>query len=338
MNDSNHSDTEDDIDLPEDPREVHNSPLDPEVLDGSGEDSPEEMDPNRFLPVVKESESLVPLDPLTAYINEVRAYPELSEEEEHKLALHLKESGDVKAAYELITHNLMLVVKIALTFRREWQNMMDLTQEGNVGLMKAVQNFDPFRGVRLPAYASWWIKAYILKFILDNWRLVKVGTTNSRRKLLYNLQKEKAKLEAQGFTPDSKQLAEHFGVDEKDVIDVQASLGQYDVSMDTPTHPDSTLTPMKTLSDGQHPAQDVESQQFHEAFREKIETFLEDLKPIEKELFATRILSDDPTSLKEIGEHYNITREAVRQTEQRLLKKFKKYITEVMPEAENYFN
>ncbi len=331
--------------LPENPQDPDDENIpDEELLPPLSEDiepdnseGEENQGSSQLLPVVREDHSLAPLDPLTTYINEVRNYSELTEEEEHNLALHFKETGDVKAAYQLITHNLMLVVKIALTFRREWENMMDLIQEGNVGLMKAVQNFDPFRGVRLPAYASWWIKAYILKFILDNWRLVKVGTTNARRKLLYNLQKEKAKLEAQGFVPSSKQLAEHFGVEEQDVIDVEASLGAYDVSMDTPTKPDSTLTPMKTLTDGAHPEQDVETQQFHEAFREKIAQFLEDLKPIEKELFATRILSVDPTSLKEIGEHYNITREAVRQAEQRLLKKFKAYITEAMPEAEDYF-
>jgi RNA polymerase sigma-32 factor len=316
-------------------------PLDPEVLDddldidADGE-KPEEEE-NRSLPVLRGSDSLAPLDPLAAYLNEIRQYAELSEEEEKELALRYKDSDDAQAAYTLITSNLTLVVKIAMTFRREWQNVMDLIQEGNVGLMKAVKNFDPFRGVRLPAYASWWIKAYILKHILDNWRLVRVGTTNARRKLLYNLQKEKAKLEEAGFTASPKKLAEHFGVAEKDVIDVQASLGAFDVSMDTPTHPDSDMTPAASLSDGKNPAQAIEKSQFHEALHEKIEAFLEDLKPIEKELFATRILSEDPTSLKEIGGHYNITREAVRQTEQRLLKKFKTYITEHLPEAEHYF-
>ena len=308
-------------------------PLEPEVLD----DDPGKAEDIRPLPVVRGSDALAPLDPLTAYLNEIRQYPELSAEEEKELTLHYQDTGDVQAAYKLITNNLMLVVKIAMTFRREWQNVMDLIQEGNVGLMKAVKNFDPFRGVRLPAYASWWIKAYILKYILDNWRLVRVGTTNARRKLLYNLQKEKAKLEEQGFTATPKQLAEHFGVSEKDVIDVQASLGAADVSMDTPVHPDSEMTPGKSLSDGQHPAQAVEKSQFHEVLHEKIEAFLENLKPIEQELFATRILSEDPVSLKEIGEHFNITREAVRQTEQRLLKKFKTYITEHLPEAEHYF-
>ena len=316
-------------------------PLEPEVLeddlDLDDENHEEKEKENRSLPVLRGSDALAPLDPLTAYLNEIRQYAELSEEEEKELMLHYQETGDTQAAYKLITSNLTLVVKIAMTFRREWQNVMDLIQEGNVGLMKAVKNFDPFRGVRLPAYASWWIKAYILKYILDNWRLVRVGTTNARRKLLYNLQKEKAKLEEAGFTASPKKLAEHFGVAEKDVIDVQASLGAYDVSMDTPTHPDSDMTPGQSLSDGRSPAQAIEKSQFHEALHEKIEAFLEDMKPIEKELFATRILSDDPTSLKEIGEHYNITREAVRQAEQRLLKKFKTYITEHLPEAEHYF-
>lgn len=315
-------------------------PLEPEVLDDdldTDDENHEEAEDQRPLPVLRGSDALAPLDPLTAYLNEIRQYTELSEEEEKELVLRYKDSDDTQAAYTLITSNLTLVVKIAMTFRREWQNVMDLIQEGNVGLMKAVKNFDPFRGVRLPAYASWWIKAYILKYVLDNWRLVRVGTTNARRKLLYNLQKEKAKLEEQGFIASSKKLAEHFGVAEKDVIDVQASLGAYDVSMDTPVHPDSEMTPGKSLADGKNPAQAIEKSQFHEALHEKIEAFLEDLKPIEKELFATRILSEDPTSLKEIGEHYNITREAVRQTEQRLLKKFKTYITEHLPEAEHYF-
>ncbi len=322
----------------EDDEEDKSLPLEPEVLGDDLEDEDlDKVEEDRPLPVLRGSDSLAPLDPLTAYINEIRQYDELSEEEEKELMLHYQETGDAQAAYKLITSNLTLVVKIAMTFRREWQNVMDLIQEGNVGLMKAVKNFDPFRGVRLPAYASWWIKAYILKYILDNWRLVRVGTTNARRKLLYNLQKEKAKLEEAGFTASPKKLAEHFGVAEKDVIDVQASLGAFDVSMDTPTHEDSDMTPAASLSDGKNPAQAIEKSQFHEALHEKIESFLEDLKPIEKELFATRILSEDPTSLKEIGEHYNITREAVRQTEQRLLKKFKTYIKEHLPEAEDYF-
>ncbi|QPJ61401.1 MAG: sigma-70 family RNA polymerase sigma factor [Candidatus Nitronauta litoralis] len=329
--------------------DIEENPLDPEVLDLNDElgnedpedtgEKPDDGASGRNLPIPRPSGSLARLDPLAAYLNEIRSYKDLTEEEEHELAVKFKETGDVKAAYRLATHNLTLVVKIAMTYRREWENMMDLIQEGNVGLMKAVQHFDPFRGVRLPAYASWWIKAYILKFILDNWRLVKVGTTNTRRKLLYNLKKEKARLEEMGIDPTSKNLAEHFGVDEKEIIDVEASIGAADVAMDTPTHPDSALTPAQTISDGKtgHADEVVEENFFH-VLREKIEGFMENLKPVERDLIATRILSENPRSLKEIGEDYGVTREAVRQSEQRLLKKMKLYLAEHLPEAEDYFN
>jgi RNA polymerase sigma-32 factor len=334
------------VKLEEDPEE---GPLDPEVLDlteemevedgSDSEENSEDHTPGRNLPMPRPSGSLARLDPLTAYLNEIRSYEDLTEEEEHELAVQYKETGDLKAAYRLATHNLTLVVKIAMTYRREWENMMDLIQEGNVGLMKAVQHFDPFRGVRLPAYASWWIKAYILKFILDNWRLVKVGTTNTRRKLLYNLRKEKARLEDMGIDPTSKNLAEHFGVDEKEIIDVEASLGAADVGMDTPTHPESALTPAQTISDDKSGhAEEVVEENFFHVLREKIDGFMENLKPVERDLIATRILSENPRSLKEIGEDYGVTREAVRQSEQRLLNKMKLYLAEHFPEAEDYFN
>ncbi len=290
-----------------------------------------------LLPAVRQEKSLVPLDPLAAYLQEIRKYEGLTEDEERELALRYKETGDVAAAYRLITANLSLVVRIAMTFKREWQNMMDLVQEGNLGLMKAVKNFDPFRNVRLSAYATWWIKSYILKYILDNWRLVKVGTTNVRRKLLFNLRKEQEKLEREGFVATPKLLAERFGADEEDVIDVDASIGAADVSMDTPTHPDSSLTPMATLSDGRSPDQDVEVKLFRTKLREKIDSFKVDLKPIEIDLLDQRILSESPKSLQEIGDEYAITREAVRQAEQRLLKKFKTYIEDALPEVAEFF-
>ena len=288
---------------------------------------------NPMVPVKSSDKSLVPLDPLTAYLQEIRRYEGLSEEEEHEIAVRFKEEGDPQAAYRLVTANLMVVVRIAMTFNREWQNLMDLIQEGNIGLMKAVKNFDPFRGVRLSAYATWWIKSYILKYILDNWRLVKVGTTNVRRKLLFNLNKEKEKLERQGFVPTTKLLAERFGVDESEVIDVDASLGAADVSIDTPLHPDSPRTPMTTLADEASTELHVEAKLFREALQDKIGDFKKDLKPIHKEILEDRVLSESPLSLREIGDRHNITREAVRQAEQRLLKNLKEYIEEHMPEA-----
>ena len=292
-----------------------------------------------MVPAVRTTnEALVPRDPFQAYLQEVRKYPALTEEEEKELAIRYQETGDLEAAYKLTTANLMQVIKIAMTFKREWQNLMDLVQEGNVGLMKAVKNFDPFRGVPLSAYATWWIKSYILKHILDNWRLVRVGTTNARRKLLFNLKKEKEKLEQQGFDPTTKLLAERFGVDEGEVIDVSASIGAMDVSIDTPSRPDSTMTPAQTLSQGgQSVEENVELKQFRQILNENIENFKTGLNPNEIEILDKRILSEDPLSLQEIGDQRGVTREAVRQAEQRLLKKFKTYIEEKMPEAADYF-
>ena len=290
-----------------------------------------------MVPAVRQKGTLAPPDPFSAYLQEVKKYPILTEEEEKELAIRLKETGDVDAAYKLTTANLMLVVKIAMTFKREWQNLMDLVQEGNVGLMKAVKNFDPFRGVRLSAYASWWIKSYILKYILDNWRLVRVGTTNARRKLLFNLKKEKERLEREGFDPSTKLLAEHFGVDEGEIIDVEASIGAVDVSMDTPTRPDSPMTPAQSLSDGKSLEKGAEIDQFRKILQQKIEGFKSNLKPAEIEILEKRILSESPQSLQEIGDQRGVTREAIRQSEQRLLKKFRIYIEEEMPEAADYF-
>ena len=305
------------------------------MKDKSTTDEPDQSE-NR-LPVVRTKESLVPLDPFSAYLQEVRKYSVLTEDEEKELAIRYKETGDLDSAYKLTTANLMLVIKIAMTFKREWQNLMDLIQEGNIGLMKAVKNFDPFRGVRLSAYATWWIKSYILKHILDNWRLVRVGTTNARRKLLFNLKREKEKLEREGFDPTTKLLAERFGVDEGEIIDVSSSIGAMDVSIDTPTHSGSTMTPAETLTDGKSLEVNAELNQFQEILKKNIEKFKTKLNTNEIDILNHRVLSEDPLSLQEIGDQRGVTREAVRQSEQRLLKKFKTFIEENMPEAADYF-
>ena len=286
-----------------------------------------------LLPAVTKDSSVAQVDILTAYLNEIRQYENLTENEEQELAIKLRETNDSDAAYRLTTSHLMLVVRIAMTFRRQWQNMMDLIQEGNIGLLKAVKKFDPFRGVRLSSYATWWIRSYILKYMLDNWRLVRVGTTNNRRKLLYNLRKEKEKLENQGFTPTPKLLAEHFGVEESDVIDVQASLGVGDISVETPMREGEEATPAMFLADhgAISPEENAEQNQFLESLKQEINSFKKELKPIEQKILSERILSETPRSLQEIGNDQNITREAIRQTEQRILKKFKTYITKNRP-------
>ena len=287
-----------------------------------------------LLPAVTQGSSVARVDILTAYLNEIRQYENLTENEEQELAIKLRETNDSDAAYRLTTSHLMLVVRIAMTFRRQWQNMMDLIQEGNIGLLKAVKKFDPFRGVRLSSYATWWIRSYILKYMLDNWRLVRVGTTNNRRKLLYNLRKEKENLENQGFTPTPKLLAEHFGVTESDVIDVQASLGVVDVSVDTPMRAGEETTPDMFLADhgAMSPEDNAEQNQFLESLKQEIDSFRKELKPIEQKILSERILSENPRSLQEIGDDQKVTREAIRQTEQRILRKFKTYITKNLPD------
>jgi len=184
----------------------------------------------------------VRVDPLARYLAEIRRYPALDRDEEVRLARAYRERGDREAAARMITSNLILVVHIARTFRRAVSNTLDLIQEGNVGLIQALERFDPDVGVRFSTYAGWWIKAYILKYLLDNARMVRVGTTNARRRLLYNLRRERRRLEAVGIAPGPKLLAERFGVSEKDVVDVERSLSGADLSLDARTGDESGAT------------------------------------------------------------------------------------------------
>src|SRR5205807_1615737 len=183
----------------------------PPVIDAGDDDdahSADDQAPHALVPEPKPSRSLARLDPLQLYIQDIRRYPLLSREEEHALAKKFVDTGDLEAARRLVTANLRLVVKIAHEYRRAHRNLLDLIQEGNVGLVQAVKKYDPYRGVKLSSYAAWWIRAYMLKFILANWRLVKIGTTQAQRKLFFNLKKEKDKLEQLGFDSSPKALAE----------------------------------------------------------------------------------------------------------------------------------
>src|SRR3990170_157693 len=151
--------------------------------------------------------SVVRYSPLQYYLAEIRKYRFLTKKEEFRLAVKYREEGDLDAISKLIMANLKLVVIITMEYKNIGMNLMDLIQEGNLGLMQAVKKFDPYRNLRLVTYATWWIRAYILRYIINNWRLVKIGTTQAQRKLFYNLMKEKQKLEAQGFDSSPKLLA-----------------------------------------------------------------------------------------------------------------------------------
>jgi len=280
-----------------------------------------------------QEQSLVVSDPLQAYINEVKQYRELTAEEEYTLAIKYWKEGDADAAYKLVTSNLMLVVRIVMKFKREFQNLLDLIQEGNTGLMQAVKKFDPAKGVRLPAYATWWIKAYILKYIMDNWRMVKVGTTNTRRKLLYNLQKEKDRLLAEGFSPTPKLLAAHFDVSPEEIVEVDKSLGASDVSLHSPAgdNEQSALIDILPEPEGKD-EDDIIKTLFHSDLRKRISTFTSDLKKSDRDILENRIMSNNPATLQVIADRSGITREAVRQAEQRLFNKLKSFIKKEYPD------
>lgn len=288
-----------------------------------------------FVPadVLPASTELTPVhgDPLTRYMAEIRRYPVLSPEEQTELAKKFLETGDPALAKRLIVTNLRLVVKIAMEYRNSYQNVLDLIQEGNVGLLKAVSNYDPYKGTRLSYYASWWIRSYILKFLLDNFRLVKIGTTQAQKKLFYNLMREKERLEAQGLEAGPKLLADRLQVKESDVTQMGVRLsGQgSEISLDQPT--------MNGSGEGQAPRDYLEQEavppdeelalaQLKNVLMEKVDSFVETLNEKERMVFHDRLLSDNPLTLQEIADKYGITRERSRQIEAKVIEKLRDHL------------
>jgi RNA polymerase sigma-32 factor len=288
-------------------------------------------------PAGRRTGSLVKTDPLTAYMHEIRRYPLLSREEEHTLASEYTQTRDPKIGRRLITANLRLVVKIAHEYKRAYHNLLDLVQEGNLGLLQAVQKYDPHRGVKLSSYAAWWIRAYMLKFILNNWRLVKIGTTQAQRKLFFNLSKEREKLELAGFVPTSKLLAERLNVPEQEVTDMQLRLAASETSLDAPIGRDDeggrTQIEMLESASASRPDVTAESDEFRGLLREKLQAFEKTLSGREQTLFHERLVSDQPLTLQEVGERYNISRERARQIEARLLSRLKVYLKKELGDA-----
>jgi RNA polymerase sigma-32 factor len=281
--------------------------------------------------------SLARRDPMAAYMAETRRYPLLTPEEEHALATRLVEHGDSAAARRLVEANLRLVVKIAYEYRRAHKNLLDLVQEGNIGLIQAVSKFDPYRGVKLLSYAAFWIRAYILKFILNNWRLVKIGTTQAQRKLFFNLRKEREKLEQLGFTPTTALLAEKLDVPEKEVIEMERRLAAPEASLDAPMgsgDDEGTRTRLDYLPDDDlRPDRVVAQSEFSELLRDKLEKFAQTLQGREQTIFRERWLTEEPLTLQEIGDRYNVSRERARQLEKRMLDRLKKYLESEMGTA-----
>ena len=277
---------------------------------------------------------------LHRYLQEISQYELLSREETEELAVRFQETGDPDAAYRLVSANLRLVVKVAMDFQKYWmQNFMDLIQEGNVGLVQATKKFDPYRGVKFSYYAAYWIRAYILKFIMDNWRLVKIGTTQAQRKLFFSLNKEKKLLESQGFKPEIKLLAERLNVKESEVIEMGQRMDNWDVSLEAPVRSDSEDEQKNFLPhDGPGIEEVVASQEMRERLAEILADISGRLNAKEQVILNTRLLSDEPKTLQTIADEFNISRERVRQIEANLLKKLRKQLEKEMPDIQDYLS
>jgi len=272
-----------------------------------------------------------PRDPLYQYLKEASQHPLLDPDEEFSLAMKLKESGDLNAARTLVQANLRLVVKIAFEYKSMYASVMDLIQEGNVGLMKAVSKFDPEKGAKLSYYASWWIRSYILKYLLDNFRLVKIGTTQAQKKLFYHLVREQERLEAQGVSPKPKLLAQKLDVKENEVVEMQQRLSSRgsEVSLDAPVNQDSSgrASFVSFLPDE---SQGAEALVIHDELlsklREHLPNFEKELSEKERKVLEERLLADPPRTLQDIANDYSLTRERVRQIEKNLILKLRKYL------------
>jgi len=293
-----------------------------------------------FFPVASEEEEEnkrlpAKFDPLQKYLQEISKYPVLSREEEEKIAKEYYKTKDPRLAYKLVVSNLRLVVKIALEFQKFWAyNFLDLIQEGNLGLLQAVKKFDPYKGVKFSYYASFWIKAYILKYIMDNWKLVKMGTTQAQRKLFYKLRKEKERLAALGFEPTPAEIAKRLGVKPKEVEEMEQRMFSQDVSIEAPITPDSDDTLASFLKDSRPtPEESYAKQEVLHNFKMLLKEFAQQLSGKDYIIFHERLLAENPKTLNELSQKLGISKERVRQIEEKIIRKLRKFMEEKLPDA-----
>lgn len=277
------------------------------------------------------SRALATADPIAQYMGEVRRYPLLTREQEQALAVRFRETGDKRAAEALVTSNLRFVVKVAAEYSRFGARLIDLVQEGNVGLMHAVREFNPYKGVRLITYAVWWIRGYIQDYLMRQYSMVRIGTTQSQRKLFYRLQKEKDLIESMGEEPSVKLLSTRLGVSEADVESMTQRMQGRDVSLQTSVDDSGRSTLLDREASDEVPIDErIGNNEMLSILHEGIQELKDSLNDREKELLEDRLLADEPLTLQEIGEKYGVTREAVRQMENRLMLKIRKILEERM--------
>jgi RNA polymerase sigma-32 factor len=286
-------------------------------------------------PTAAHDTTLVPYDPLQRYLAEVRKYPFLTKEEELHLFHDYQTTGNRESAVKLILANLRVSIAIAAEYLHSGADHLDLIQEGNVGLMQAIRKFDPSKGVRFHSYAAWWVRAYILRYLLNTYRMVKIGTTQDQRKLFYNLNKEKRKLEREGFAPDTKLLADRLHVRERDVVEMGQRLGSWDLSLDAPLGPDQDGTLMDVLPSQITPADEtLATIELRTLFRRKLAEFAATLDDRYADILRNRILSETPLTLDDIGKKYNISRERARQLEEKIIKRLREFMKKEVKDFE----
>ena len=285
----------------------------------------------RDLPAVKAAPSgLKSKDLLSYYLAEVRKHPLLTPEQEKEYAVKFAETGDREAAEKLVTANLRLVIKIAFQYHRQWANVLDLIQEGNVGLVEALKRYDPYREIRFSSYAQYWIRAMILRFLLDNFRLVRLGSTRAGRKLFFQLKKERDRMLEEGLDPSPKLLAERLGVSEKEVDAVDQHLRAPALSLDVPQSADNegrTLAETVSSSTSASPEERASKHELSGIVHAKLAEFAEDLRDDrERTIWTRRMVATDPVPLSKLGEEFGVSKERVRQLEARMKKRLKAFL------------
>ncbi len=272
-------------------------------------------------------------DSLSLYLAEIRRFPVLSPEEEHRLAVRFYEEKDLEAAQTLITSNLRFVVKIAGEYRSYGMKMLDLIQEGNVGLMMAVRKFNPYKGYRLISYAVWWIRAYIQNFIISTWSLLKIGTTQAQKKLFFKLNQAKNAMKNMFGEDDAAAVSQALGVKESEFTEMDQRL-RGDYSLDCEGIDGEGTALIESLADERKNQEDALAD-FQEAFilEREVAGALDRLNEKERYIIEKRVIADDPMTLQEIADRFSVSRERIRQIEEGALKKMKKFLAPTVSRA-----
>lgn len=309
-----------------------------ELVEPSGSPAPQPIGPDEAdelldlttpPPLPEDTKALTAADPVTRYMAEIGRYPLLTREQEHALAVRYRETGDPKAAEVLVTANLRFVVKVAAEYTRFGAKLIDLVQEGNVGLMHAVKEFNPYKGTRLITYAVWWIRGYIQEYLMRQYSMVRIGTTATQRKLFYQLQREKELLEKEGLEKGIAQISGRLGISEDEVSEMHKRLSGRDVSLDAPVgdgEGNARLVDFQSEADASNLVEELGTKEEVQHLLDGIEELRPTLNEKETFLLEARLLADEPMTLQEIGDKYGTTREAVRQMEARLIEKIRKTV------------